>query len=159
MKKNTLLYLLLAVLIIMNGFFLFNYLGRPQHKGPKESGNFIVKELNFNALQLEQFKNLEDAHHLVMKNIGDAIKVNKDGLFSKITAPTINNHTVDSLIKEISNKQLLKEKELFKRLRGIYEICDENQKQRFSEIIKKARKFDGNGPGNPERRGRPERPE
>ncbi|MGB1211344.1 MAG: hypothetical protein ACPG41_07955 [Lacinutrix venerupis] len=59
MKKNTVLYVLLIVLIIMNGFFLFNYLGRPQHKGVKESSAFIVKELNFNASQLKKLQHLQ----------------------------------------------------------------------------------------------------
>ncbi|APX99805.1 hypothetical protein [Lacinutrix venerupis] len=158
MKKNTVLYVLLIVLIIMNGFFLFNYLGRPQHKGVKESSAFIVKELNFDASQLEKFKQLEENHHFTMQKIGDGIKVNKDKLFTKITAPTIDRNKVDSLIIEISKADLLKEKELFNKLRGIYEICDENQKKRFSDILKKARRFNGNGPEGSGRGERPERP-
>jgi len=158
MKKNTVLYVLLIVLIIMNGFFLFNYLGRPQHKGVKASSAFIVKELNFNESQLAEFKQLEENHHIAMQSIGDDIKVNKDKLFKKITAPTIDRVKVDSLIHEISKTDVLREKELFNKLRGIYEICNENQKKQFTDILKKARRFDGNRPNGPRRPDRPDRP-
>lgn len=127
----------------MNGFFLFNYIGRPGHQGPKESGNFIAKELNLNEKQLQQFRSLETEHHNKMQAIGDDTKLIKDELFQKISSPTVNQLAIDSLITLISEQEILKEKELFNRLRGIYELCDAEQKERFSNIIKKARKFNG----------------
>ena len=151
MKKNTILYLLLLVLIIMNAFFLFNYLGRPEHKGPKESGDFIAKELNLNEQQLQQFNALETKHHTAMESISHDMRSLKDELFKKITAPTVNESIIDSLISSISKKEQLKEKELFLRLRNIYELCNAQQKEEFSAIIKKARRFDGPGPKGPER--------
>jgi hypothetical protein len=135
----------------MNGFFLFNYLGRPNHKGQKESGNFIVKELNFNEAQLQQFNMLEDEHHKAMKAIGDDMKLLKDELFLKITASTVNESSVDSLIVLISEKDKLKEKELFLRLRGVYDLCNSKQKEQFGTIIKKARKFDNRGHKRPKK--------
>ena len=153
MKKNILLYILLAFLIVMNGFFLYNYLGRPVHKGPKENGEFIVKELGLNETQLKQFNSVETRHHNNMKSIGDDTKTYKDELFQKITALEVNQYTIDSLILLISEKEILKEKAIFNRLRGIYDLCNEEQKQRFSDIIKKARRPDGPGPNRP---GKPE---
>ncbi|RAJ16879.1 Spy/CpxP family protein refolding chaperone [Olleya aquimaris] len=152
MKKNTILYLLIFVLIVVNGFFLYNYLVRPQHQGPKESGNFIAKELHLNKAQMQEFNTLEDKHHNVMKGINDDIKNDKDALFEKITASQINKATVDSLITSITNKKGLKEKEMFSRLRGIYLLCNDKQKERFSDIIKKARRFDNSVPKNPPKR-------
>ncbi|MFD2916157.1 Spy/CpxP family protein refolding chaperone [Psychroserpens luteus] len=151
MKKNNILYLLLIILIIMNGFFLFNYLGRPNHKGPKESGHFIVKELGFNDTQLQQFEELETKHHNKMRGVGDDIKLAKDALFKNITKTSISQFSVDSLIIVISEKEQQKEKELFSRLRSVYELCNEEQKEQFSAIIKKAREFDNRGPEMPHR--------
>lgn len=151
MKKNTILYILLMVLIIMNGFFLVNYIGRPEHKGPKESGSFITNELNFNENQLQQFNTLEENHHNTMKAIGDDEKLLKDELFEEITATTVNESSIDSLLHLISEKEKLKEKEMFGRLRSIYELCDEQQKEHFSEIIKRARQFDNQGPKGPKK--------
>ena len=147
MNKNRVLYILLAVLIIMNGFFLFNYLGRPDHKGPKENNDFLIKELKLNDAQLKQFEIVEEMHHRNMRVIGDGIKEYKDALFKKITTPQVNQETIDSLITLISEKEVLKEKELFNRLRGIYDLCNEEQKEHFSNIIKRARRPKGQGKG------------
>lgn len=154
MKKNTILYLLLIVLLVMNGFLLINFLGRPDHKMPKESGTFITEELQFNEAQLKQFHIVEDTHHNNMRAIGDEVKRIKDELFEKITEPNISQTTIDSLISLISEKEQLKEKELFKRLRSVYDLCDEDQKERYSEIIKKARRFNHQGPDRPDERAR-----
>lgn len=136
----------------MNVFFIFNYIGRPQHKGPKESSSFIAKELNLNEAQIQQFKKLEEEHHNTMRTIGDGIKKDKDVLFEKITAPQVNEATIDSLITSITNKEQLVEKEMFKRLRGIYKLCNDQQKNSFTEIMKKARRPDDKGPKEPRRR-------
>jgi Spy/CpxP family protein refolding chaperone len=136
----------------MNGFFLINYLGKPDHKGPKESGHFIAKELKFNDSQLQQFQNIETNYHTKMRTISDSTKILKDELFSSITAASVNQLTVDSLINAMSKKEILKEKELFNRLRRVYELCDQAQKERFTEIIQKARRFDNQGPKNPPNR-------
>ncbi|MBT3587140.1 MAG: hypothetical protein HN507_00670, partial [Flavobacteriaceae bacterium] len=59
MTKNTILYVLLTFLIIANGFFLYDYLGKPDRNGPRNNPEqFIVKELNFNTNQMQEFKGL-----------------------------------------------------------------------------------------------------
>lgn len=151
MKNNNILYLLLVVLILINGFFLFNYLGRTDHKGPKESGNFIVSELKFNETQLQQFEELETKHQNKMRAIGDGAKLLKDELFENITAQKVDQETIDNLIISISEKEILKEKELFNRLRGVYELCNDEQKEHFNDIIKKARRPEGSRPERPDR--------
>ncbi|QCE42196.1 Spy/CpxP family protein refolding chaperone [Psychroserpens sp. NJDZ02] len=153
MKKNTVLYLLLIVLIIMNVFFLFNYIGRPGLNGRKESGNFIATELKFNDKQLEQFKSLETKHYAVMRAVGDEIRSLKDQLFNNISAASVNQQDINNLTTAIAGKVILRENELFKRLRDIYQLCDDNQKEQFKSIIKKSRRFDMRGPEHP---GRPE---
>lgn len=156
MKKNTVLYILLLVLIVINGFFLFNYLGRPEHKGPKENNSFIAKALKLNETQILELKKQELNHHNKMRAIGEDMKVLKDELFEKISKPTYNQLTLDSLITSIAKKESLKEKELFMRLRNIYELCNNEQKKQFSIIIKEARRFDPQGPGGHQG---PERPQ
>lgn len=152
MKKNTILYLLLLVLIIMNVFFLINYLGRPNHKGPRESSAFIVSELNFNDSQLQQFKKSEAKHMEVMRRFGDQLKSDKDQLFNAMQQPNIDTKVIDGLFESIAKKETTKEKEMFYRLRRIYQICNEEQKKRFTEIIKNARQFDGQRPPGPSQR-------
>ena len=86
MKKNNILYILVAFLIVVNGFFLFNYMSESNEntsKGPQGNRDFIVKELGFNKAQLAQFKENSQGHHQIMMRLSDEIKGLKDELFSK----------------------------------------------------------------------------
>ena len=88
MKKNLILYILLVFLIVVNGFFLFNYMGnsnKNKQKGPKGPGNFIVKELGFNEDQLKQFREKSRGHHQAMMDLSDNIKNLKDELFDRLS--------------------------------------------------------------------------
>ena len=62
MKKNGALYVLLAFLIIANGFFLFLFLSKPSKNGGNPE-NFIAKELKFDEQQLEKFRELNEIHN------------------------------------------------------------------------------------------------
>ncbi|WP_117881308.1 hypothetical protein [Aureibaculum luteum] len=139
MKKNLLLYILLAFLIVVNGFFLFNYLGRPGAKGPKGPDDFIVKQLKFDQSQMDQFKTISNAHRKKMNTISDDIKKQKDVLFSKISKDSLNKQEIDSVTTIIGMKQYLLETEVFYNLRAIHELCNDEQKKRFNDIIKNAR--------------------
>tara|TARA_B100001059_G_C17834277_1_gene586843 strand:+ start:4861 stop:5274 length:414 start_codon:yes stop_codon:yes gene_type:complete len=129
----------------MNGFFLFNYLGRPGANRPNGSGNFIVNELNFSPTQLQQFNSLEAKHHNAIRVIGDSIKILKVKLFNSITSDSINQEQIDNITQAIADNIITKETELFNRLRGIYLLCDARQQLQFKTIIKKSRRFDNKG--------------
>ena len=161
MKKNLLLYILLAFLIVMNGFFLFKHFGSTetesvQKRGP---GNFIAKQLEFDEAQTIQFKKLDELHHEKIRALLDDLKESKDVLFDQLTNETVNNVAIDSLANVIAKKQALKEIETFNFFRSVSDLCNEDQKVRFKEIIKDAVRGmpggpDGNGPpGGPNGKG------
>jgi hypothetical protein len=158
MKKNLLLYLLLLFLIVVNGLFLYNYLGdRSESKaalGPKrdrDPGAFIVKELRFNDAQLKQVEDLNKKHKTAMRNTLDEIKSFKDMLFSEILLDDMSNAKVDSIITLISEQEGIKEKNTIMYLRGLYNISNEKQKRHFENIVIDALKI-GNPNGPRERR-------
>lgn len=141
MKKNLLLYILLIFLILVNGFFLFNHLGKPHLKGPqepKEPFDFIVKELNFNNDQIKNFEALNTTHRKKMKAIFDGIKELKDELFVDISNPEMNENKLDSITTLIGNYEKEKETELFNHFRSIRIICNEKQKKKLNRIMRDA---------------------
>lgn len=152
MKKNLILYILLGFLIVVNGIFLFNYLGKPNREGPNKPQAFIVKELKFDASQKEQLKRLDDAHHKKMSTILDTLKVLKDDFFDKISDASIKEEAIDSITTLIGIKEQTKEKEVFYHFRAIHELCDAKQKERFIGIIEEARH---KGEGRPLEQGPP----
>lgn len=154
MKKNTILYVLLVFLIIVNGFFLFNYIGKRSYKRPTESQrdkDFIVKELGFSEAQLERFYLKSAGHHPTMMRLSDDVKELKDDLFSKLSDNEINESTIDSLTALICEKETEKEKEIFYHFKMIRDIADEKQKEKFNKILMDAlRRGDrGNRPPPP----------
>lgn len=138
MKKNVLLYILLAFLIVVNGFFLYNYMGignKEKQNGPQKPGDFIVKELGFNKSQLEQFRTLNKTHHQKMRHLSDDVRKLKEGLFDELSETTINNKLIDSITSLIGEKEKEKEAEIFYHFYSIQKICNAKQKEKFNNII------------------------
>jgi hypothetical protein len=138
MKKNTFLYILLIFLIAVNGFFLFNYMGmhnddRPE--GSQRDKNFIVKELGFNAKQLEAFNKKSEGHHEKMEHLTDDVRVLKDKLFGTLNNDDVNEAVIDSISALICLKETAKEKEIFYHFRMIRDIANDKQKEKFKTIL------------------------
>tara|TARA_R110000868_G_scaffold50170_2_gene160594 strand:+ start:140 stop:649 length:510 start_codon:yes stop_codon:yes gene_type:complete len=142
MKKNLTLYILLAFLIVANGFFLIHYLGNPERRAQSDRGenpdNFIVQELKFNDSQKEQFIVLSDAHRKEMQSISEELRNLKDGLFSKISDESVNERYVDSITSLIGEKEKAIDIATFNHFKSIRKLCNEKQKEKFNRIIKDA---------------------
>lgn len=156
MKKNLLLYILLGFLVIMNGFFLFKHFGTSDNNGPQRPGpaNFIAKQLEFDAEQLQQFEKIDTAHREKMNVILDEIKASKDALFDKLSDESIDDSEIEAIAMQIANKEKAKEIQTFRFFKSVSEICDESQKARFKRIIKDGLRRQG----PPGRNGPPGRP-
>lgn len=156
MKKNIPLYILLVFLIIVNGFFLINYLGKSDHKRPKgEQENFIVRELKFDAGQKEKFEELDIAHHKRMKHISESERKLKGGLFGSVSNETITASQIDSIVSQIGDLAKEKELEIFQHFSAVRNLCDNKQKDKFEQILRRAlhgKRHDGPGAPPPDRR-------
>ncbi|WP_452218829.1 Spy/CpxP family protein refolding chaperone [Lacinutrix undariae] len=158
MKKNLILYILLVFLILANGFFLVNYLGRPEaHQGNKGPGDFLSKELNFDAAQMQEFKKLNKNHH---KNIEDLLKELqelKHELFIRSYQDIEDAIIIDSIASRIGENEKQKDLLSFKYFKSIRALCNDTQKKEFKNLIEKSLKG-GERVGAPdhERRGRDE---
>lgn len=140
MKKNLPIYILLAFLLVVNGFFLYTHFNGSKKKKPRPPRDFIANQLNFNDEQRKQFDVLEDAHRKQMRVLSDELRELKDAFFNKISDSTISEKEIDSLGSLIAIKEKSKDMEVFKHLRKIREICNEEQREKFSTIVKDARK-------------------
>ena len=153
MKKNTLLYILLGFLIIVNGFFLFNHLSKPNFEKPRGNHeNFIVRELKFDDDQKQKFEKLKSEHFKRIEKIFDEERQLKDDLFDRISNENINTVQVDSITNLIGELASAKEQETFNHFRDIQNICNDNQKDKFKRIIRQAlhgKKRNGRGAPQP----------
>ena len=141
MKKNLPLYILLIFLIIVNGFFLFNYLGRPNFEKDnpsKDPASFLTAQLGFSELQIKEIELINKKQHQNMMAINNDVRRLKDELFSKLSSETINDQVVDSITTLIGLKQKEMDKMAFYHFRSIQEVCNDTQKEKFKKIIKDA---------------------
>lgn len=150
MKKNTILYVLIIILIIANGFFLYNYLGHDNKKRDrqKDRTSFIVKKLGFEGEQIDSFKNFKDIHREKMGVLSDDIRMLKDDLFDKLSEDEVSESYIDSLTGLIAEKEKAKDKEVFAYFKKVRDLCRGEQKEKFDKILKDAlhrgdRKRDG----------------
>ncbi|WP_458629283.1 hypothetical protein [Winogradskyella sp. PC D3.3] len=161
MKKNVILYVLLVFLIVVNGFFLFNYIGNNSARNinePQRNRNFIVKELGFNKTQLDQFREKSKGHHISMMRLSDEIKDLKDELFGKLSDDFVDETVIDSISSLICEKEKIKEKEVFYHFKMIQELSNDTQKEKFKTIIMDALRQDDQGQRPPPRDGEGHRP-
>jgi len=139
MKKNLILYILLAFLILANGFFLVNYLGRPEaHQGNKGPGDFLSKALNFDTAQMQEFKKLNKKHH---KNIDDLLKELqelKHELFIRTYQDIEDTIVIDSIASRIGENEKQKDLLSFRYFKNIRALCNAEQKKQFEKLIDKA---------------------
>ena len=131
--KTKLLYFLLALLIITNLAMVFMLIKKP-HKQKKGRGNFLVKELQFDNLQKEQFLFLDNKHRETMDGFDREIKNAKNILFNSFSKP---NSSSDSISKKIGVLEGKKEQEVFTFFSNVRRICTAEQAADFDLIIKK----------------------
>ena len=142
MKKQTILYILLIFLIVSNGFFIFHYLGKPGHRDGKSRFS-LVEELNFNEEQQEKYSALRTAHFDRMKSISMKIGSLKEAMYVNVSEKELSEPFLDSITDLIAMEEKRKDLEMFKHFKDVRQICDDDQKQQLSLIVKEAIKRRG----------------
>ncbi|GGZ82815.1 Spy/CpxP family protein refolding chaperone [Algibacter mikhailovii] len=150
MKNKLPLYLLLFFLIIVNAFFLYNYLGAGDQGGPKDQirpGDFLVKELGLDATQQAAFRTLGREHHRKMRGLLDDIKELKDALFKGLSDDPSHQVNVDSIVHLIGEKEAAKDLEVFRHFKKVQALCNAKQKEKFAKIIEDGLRVGGRDQG------------
>lgn len=151
MKKHTILYTLIIVLVIANGYFLFNQFGdkgkrghRGERKGPIE---FIVKKLDFNESQVAQLEKINIVHKEKFEKISKETRALKSQLFNAVFTNDLNKRQLDSLLFQLGDKAMDRDAELFYHFKAIKEICDDTQIEKFEKMLKEVLRKKGRSRG------------
>jgi len=158
MRKNLPLYILLIFLVIVNSIFLYNYLGSGEKDAtskPERPGDFLVKELGFDETQQEQFTALGKKHHHRMEGLSEDIRGLKDDMFKGLSDEALMEVNIDSIAILIGEKEAAKDLEIFRHFKQVQNLCNDEQKGKFSKIIEDALRRAGGNQGPP----RGERPD
>ncbi len=122
----------------MNGFYLFKHFAVSGEASPQRPGHadFIVDQLQFDAIQLQKFEKLEKIHRNKINSIRSEIKDSKDKLFDKVTDKSSYGSDVEAITVEIANLEKARALETFRFFNSVSQLCNEAQRDRFKKIVK-----------------------
>jgi len=149
MKKNTLLYIIIILLLGFNGYFIATQFKKPPRNKRGGPEVFITKELNFDESQMAQFNLLFEPHDAKMRALSRQKKELKDGLFKMMFQEDVPQTAIDSILVEIGRNEQERDAQVFHHFREVRKICNESQRKKFEKIVVGA--LHRNGPGPPPR--------
>ncbi|MBC8754522.1 Spy/CpxP family protein refolding chaperone [Kordia sp. YSTF-M3] len=109
-----------------------------KHPPDRNPGQFIAKELNFDEAQMNDFRNMNRAHHEAMREISREIKELKDALFNELSETGVNETEVNDIARRIGEKERQKDLKTFYHFKEVQKICNDEQRLRFNSIIQDA---------------------
>jgi hypothetical protein len=123
--------LLISNMVIL-AFIFFEKPTRADNKGPS---NFIIKELNLNAAQIENFNQLKFAHQDSVQSLKNTGRELREDYFKLLRNDTTDKILADQLLIQIANNQKVIEQITFEHFQSVKNICDSVQKDKFDSII------------------------
>lgn len=157
MPKIKALTTLVVVLVIVNvlslGYIWYGY--RPgADRGPRDGrgpGGLVLKELQFDQKQQEEFEKLRNEHHTAMRSIGEQERTLHDELFRSLSRGSDTSDYADSLIHRIAMLRIENEQITYRHLAQVRRMCTPEQQQKFDEMIAETMAKNARGQG-PDRR-------
>jgi periplasmic protein CpxP/Spy len=125
--------------LVILGLLFFHHPQNKERMLPAERGGKdpIVKELHFNASQEQKFNVLRDAHRSKMRSLKEENKNLRSALFATLKTEAITESAKKLFIEKISKNQEEMELITFEHFKKVRALGDEEQKQKFDEMIDK----------------------
>jgi len=124
------------ILLISNTVILaFVFFEKPTRADNKGPANFIIKELNLNTAQIENFNQLKLAHQDSVQSLKNTGRKLREDYFKLLRNDTTDNILADQLLMQIANNQKAIEQITFEHFQSVKNICDSVQKEKFDSII------------------------
>ena len=159
MEKSRFLKIVIIALLVLNlgtlSFLFINHLHGKGHHGPPHDqegpARFIIEKLGFDEKQQAAFNDLKREHQGQMRMMEDSIKMQRDQLPELITSG--NDAKADSVATAIGRCQKQIERYTYQHFVKVYALCNDQQKDKFKDIIGEILHMMGRrgGPPPPER--------
>ncbi len=136
MNKIRFYKLIILALMVLNIMLLFLHFNRPDRPGKlqNEPKNIIIEKLNFDAEQIEKYKELIDKHrHLILKNEKEINDI-KNKLYLQLnqkTDTTITNNLYNKIAMLQKNTLMLN----ISHFKDIKNICKPEQLPNFEKLV------------------------
>jgi Spy/CpxP family protein refolding chaperone len=155
MNKVKILSISVVALILLNLCVLIYITQKPTQPPPFENGPpkdennpalIIIKKLQFNDEQIDQFNALKNQHHSQINQYNADIKLTKTLLYQSVSNDTGKNYS-DSIIERLGSLQKDIERTHYQHFQSIKAMCTPAQQERFKDLMEEIGGF-FNSPNN-----------
>jgi periplasmic protein CpxP/Spy len=129
------LWIAILSLFILNMGTLGWIFFKNKHDGPPVGPVFIEKTLGFDKKQIEEFEPLKKQHFKDVLPVREAIKQDKEALFSWVKSEKADSLELENHLASLSLKVIQNERNTFKHFRELRDLCSPEQKKVFDEVL------------------------
>lgn len=136
MNKFKLLLFIVATVILLN-VILISFLFLGKKAGPRERiqpREIIIQKLHFDDAQIEAYEITIHEHQKAIRDIDDAIREQKNELYSLLKNNSTEDKKADSIIANIADLQKEIEKTHYKHFLEIRKICTDKQLKDYNTL-------------------------
>ena len=157
MNKLRFLIVLVVLLVLLNaGTLIWLLSSRNKTNGRPEPGNdasaFIIKQLQLDPQQQEQFAALRNQHQQAMRQIQEEDRELHDQYFGLLKSNDPNKSKADSISVLIGQQRTRMETATFEHFKQLRNLCRDDQQKLFDKTIDEIMRFMGpKGPPPPRR--------
>jgi protein CpxP len=148
MDQSKFLKVVIIILLVINiGTLAIMWLQRPHPAGSKgEIAEYLTRELNFNETQKRQFEDLRNEHHDAMETVLMKDRKMHDAYFDMLQSPG-DSANISAMADSLAANRKQIELITFNHFKKVREICDEQQKKKFDDVINNALRMMARPPG------------
>jgi len=150
--KQPLLVILVLVLAALNvGLVTFMWFAQRSDNGPAgpATARFLIKELNFNKTQEQQYLDLEHRFTDSLEPVKHKERQLHDRFFDMMHAASPDSAQVASIIDSMGHNRGQIEYLTFVHFREVRALCNAEQQQRFDKVISETMRRMGPHPPKP----------
>jgi hypothetical protein len=135
--KSKVLIIIIGILLIANivmlGFFMFGGHKEKKDRSGKNSyvGEYLEKEVGFNAAQLNRYDSLSKRHRDEMKATFAEFSSRRKEILKGIAAASFSDSAITKAANDLHERPAMLELSMLRHLKDIREICTQDQLRRF----------------------------
>ena len=139
-KSRWLGVIIILLLLINAATIVFLLVGKNRHHPPQNGGAFafLVKELNLDSNQKNEYKKLRDQHRNSVDELRLQLKHNKDSLFDLLKISDVADANVNRKLDSIALLNRKIDEITFSHFKQVRAICNAQQQEKFDEVIAQA---------------------
>ena len=136
--KSKVLVIIIGILLIANIVMLGFFITGGDHNQKRERsgknsyvGEYLEKEVGFNANQLTRYDSLSKRHREQLKATFGELSAKRKKTFETLAAASFSDSAINNAANEMHGRQAVLELSQLRHLKEIREICTEDQLRRF----------------------------